>query len=324
MKPDQRPPAPSHVTGRLFALWVSCLSVATPAAPSLNGFDLSDTLVPAREILRGGPPRDGIPALDAPRFLSAAEAAREVKDDDRVLGLALGGEAHAYPIAIMNWHEIVNDTIAGLPVVVTYCPLCGSGIAFERRIDGRTRRFGVSGLLYNSDVLLYDRESESLWSQLLGRAVSGPMKGRRLVPIALEHTRWGRWRTGHPGTRVLSRRTGYDRDYDRDPYAGYRRSRRLVFPVAGTDRRYHPKETVVGLVIDGRARAWPFSELARVASPLRDRLAGRPLRVEFDVADGSARIVDGEGRRLAAVTAFWFAWIAFHPDTEVFHATREP
>ncbi len=324
MNRSRRRPTTLHVMGWLFALSVSCLSIATPAAPSLNGFDLSESLVPTHEILRGGPPRDGIPALDAPRFMTAAEAAREVKDDDRVLGLAIGGEAHAYPIAIMNWHEIVNDTIAGLPVVVTYCPLCGSGVAFERRIDGRTRRFGVSGLLYNSDVLLYDRESESLWSQLLGRAVSGRMKGRELVPIALEHTRWGRWRADHPGTLVLSRQTGYVRDYDHDPYAGYRQSRRLYFPVAGSDRRYHPKETVVGLVIDGRARAWPFSELARVASPLHDHLAGRPLRIEFDTVDGSARIIDGEGRQLAAVTAFWFAWIAFHPDTEVFHVTREP
>ncbi len=298
------------------------LCLALPAmARSLNGFDLSASLVPAGEILPGGPPRDGIPALDAPRFIPADEAESEVRDGDRVLGLVIDGEAHAYPIAIMNWHEIVNDTLAGRAVVVTYCPLCGSGVAFARRIAGRVRHFGVSGLLYNSDVLLYDRESESLWSQLLGRAVTGPMKGRRLEAIALEHTDWRGWRKAHPATLVLSRRTGYDRDYGRDPYAGYRQSRRLYFPVPGMDRRYHPKETVVGLVVDGRARAWPFSELARGHSPLHERFAGQAIRIEYDARSRTARIYNARGGRLPAITAYWFAWVAFHPDTQVYQAT---
>ncbi len=307
----------------LILSWLVGMAALEPSmgrpVPRPNDFDLEDALVPRERIVSGGPPRDGIPALDAPRFVPARDA-DWLDSDARVLGLVVDGDSHAYPVAIMNWHEIVNDTLAGRAVVVTYCPLCGSGVAFERRIGGLDRRFGVSGLLYNSDVLLYDRESESLWSQLLGRAIAGPMKGWRLEALPLEHTNWRDWRGRHPRTLVLSRRTGYDRDYDRDPYAGYGLSRRIYFPVPARDRRYHPKEWVVAIEIDGQARAWPFSELARGHTPLRERLAGRELRIEYDDRARTARIYNDRGERLPAVTAYWFAWVAFHPDTQVYQA----
>jgi len=284
-----------------------------------NGFDVSEASIPAAEIHLGGPPKDGIPAIDRPRFL-AAEQAGYLDDQAPVLGLALDGDAKAYPVAIMNWHEIVNDRIGGRPVSVTFCPLCGSGIAFSAEVGGRKLDFGVSGLLYNSDMLLYDRQSESLWSQLMGEAVSGPLKGTRLDTLVLEHTSWGDWRSRHPNTWVLSRETGYGRDYDRDPYAGYDNEEGLYFPVARRDPRYHPKERVLGLELDGRFKAYPFAELSRTDGLVEDRIGEHEILIRFDSANRSARALDSAGKPLPTVTTFWFAWYAFHPVTEVFKA----
>ncbi len=284
-----------------------------------NGFDLSAASIPADEIHLGGPPRDGIPAIDHPLFVSPEQ---DVSLDGRapVLGLELNGEARAYPVAIMNWHEIVNDQIAGRPVSVTFCPLCGSGIAFTAEVGGLALEFGVSGLLYNSDMLLYDRQTESLWSQLMGQAVSGALKGTRLSSIPLEHTSWADWRSRHPDTLVLSRETGYRRDYDRDPYAGYESKKGLYFPVAKRDPRYHPKERVLGLELDGKFKAYPFAELSQTNGEVRDKLAGRDILIRFDSTHRSARAFDATGKPLSAVTSFWFAWYAFHPETRVFQA----
>ncbi|MBI5136051.1 MAG: DUF3179 domain-containing protein [Nitrospirae bacterium] len=294
------------------------LTVGAALAEQRNDFDLTGALVPPEHIVSGGPPRDGIPAIDRPRLVTAGHAGF-LKPADRVLGLALDGETRAYPIAILNWHEIVNDTVAGRPVVITYCPLCGTGMAFDATVAGRARRFGVSGLLYNSDVLLYDRESESLWSQILGRAVSGPLKGESLAPIPLAHTTWGDWRRRHPDTAVLSTNTGYARDYGRAPYAGYADSPVVYFPTGAVDRRYHPKELVLGVAIGGVSKAYPFSELERAEGTVTDTLAGRTLTVVFDAGNQTARALDGD-REIPSVIAFWFAWHAFHPEGAVFTA----
>lgn len=304
-------------TGVLLGLLIIVIGAAI--GRENNGFDLSDSLVPADQIHLGGPPRDGIPAIDAPRF-EAADAAR-LDPTDRVLGLEVDGAARAYPIAILNWHEVVNDNIRDRPVAVTYCPLCGTGVAFAAEDGGRAIRFGVSGLLYNSDVLLYDRTTESLWSQIKMQAISGPRKGERLTPLPLTHTSWAAWREDHPGTLVLSRDTGFDRDYTRNPYAGYRSDRGLYFPVAAKSGRYHPKERVLGIEIDGRAKAYPFAELSLSGHrEIEDTFAGRRLTIRFDAGHESAEAFAEDGRQLPAVTAFWFAWYAFHPDGEVFSA----
>lgn len=283
-----------------------------------NGFDLRDTLIPARQIHHGGPPRDGIPAIDRPRFIYADKAS--LRDRDLVLGVAIGGSAKAYPIRIMNYHEIVNDRVGDEPVAITYCPLCGTGMAFSARIGGTIRSFGVSGLLYNSDVLLYDRESESLWSQIMRKAVSGPMKGTLLKQLPLSHTTWRDWRHRHPATLVLSGNTGHVRNYARSPYRGYARSGRVWFPVAHRDNRYHPKELVIGINVAGKSKVYPFAELAKHGSTLLDRFGGEQLRIEFDAANRTGRIFRSSGQELPSIIAFWFAWIAFHPDSEVYRA----
>ncbi|MDT8385607.1 MAG: DUF3179 domain-containing protein [Gammaproteobacteria bacterium] len=300
----------------LFAL--ALLPVQAASGQTLNGFDLSNASVPVEEILSGGPLRDGIPAIDRPRFVAAREAGF-LKDDDRVLGLVLSGIARAYPIRILNWHEIVNDRFDGEAVVISFCPLCGTGTAF-RPGQGKAKTFGVSGLLYNSDLLLYDRETESLWSQILAKAVSGTLHGERLQLLPLEHTTWRDWRERYPGTLVLSTDTGHRRDYNRSPYAGYETSGGLYFPVTRIDPRYHPKEQVIGIEIGGRFKAYPFGELARTTGEVIDEINGTKVIIRFDKTHRSAQAFDADNKMIPGITGFWFAWMAFHPDSEVFIA----
>jgi hypothetical protein len=297
------------------ALWVGLLPAASARAQAVrNGFALEPASIPVSEILAGGPRRDGIPALDHPPTLPSERSGWT--DGDRVLGVVVGGEARAYPLAILVWHELVNDTLGGEPILVSYCPLCGTGMVFDRRVAGRPRRFGVSGLLYRSDLLMYDRDSESLWSQISAEAVTGRLLGQRLRLLRARVEQWGRWRREHPGTTVLSRETGHQRDYDRTPYAGYASSRALMFPVPG-DRRYHPKLPTLGLRIPGEgARAYPASELVRAGGAVEERFLGREVRVRYEserqvfeaAAPPEVEIVEG----------FWFAWAAFHPETSVY------
>lgn len=306
---------------RLFALVVAAAGVsAAVSAQEMNGFDLKGSLIPITQINFGGPDKDGIPSIDKPDFVMAGFAAF-LRNDDQVLGLGSGDTARAYPIRILNWHEVVNDRVGGKPVVISFCPLCGTGVAFDARIDGRALSFGVSGLLYNSDVLLYDRQTQSLWSQLRAQAISGPLKGRHLTMLPLTHTTWADWRKTHPATQVLSTNTGSVRPYLRDPYSGYETSEELMFPVEFRAAGYHPKERVLGIRIGGEAKAYPFVELGKTSGELADRIGDTALIIRFDRKAGRATAHAGDGRQLAAVVAYWFAWYAFNPATSVFRAT---
>jgi hypothetical protein len=295
------------------------LMLSTASAESLNGFRIDNALIPVNDIKKGGPPRDGIPSLDDPKFV-AADSATYLKGRDRVLGISINGVSHAYPIRVLNYHEIVNDVIGGTAVVVTYCPLCGSGAAFEAAMNGRSYEFGVSGLLYNSDVLMYDRETGSLWSQLMVQAVTGPMTGTRLQQLPLSHTSWREWAERYPETRVLSNKTGYSRNYKVDPYPNYGRDGRLYFPVTHSSKKYRRKEIVMGLEIDSEFKAYPFKELKKGASRFDDEFAGETFSVEFDAKHQTARVVKADGSEIPTIMAFWFAWYAFHPETDVFEA----
>ncbi len=209
--------------------------------PATYGFDLSSSTVPAEEIVASGLPKDGIRAIQDPSILTGeqvdAQSRREklLVSGDRVIGVVVGDQARAYPIRILNWHEIVNDTLDGRPIAVTYSPLCDAAVAFDRRVGGEVLRFGVSGLLYNSNLLMYDRRpdrgGESLWSQLAFRAIAGPAAGRPLdlLPIAL--ISWGDWRKLHPGTTVLAPLPGMMDQYKADAYGSYFGTPKLRFPV---------------------------------------------------------------------------------------------
>ena len=286
-----------------------------------NGFDLSNSILPLEDILHGGPPRDGIPALSNPKLI-VPEKADYLEPADRVVGISLDGAARAYPIAILNWHEIVNDEIAGRRFAITYCPLCGTAVAFDANIDGQASDFGVSGLLYNSDVLLYDRDTESLWSQIMGQSVSGKRVGTALTALPINHTTWRDWLRRHPDTLVLSDDTGHLRDYQRDPYAGYEQSRYTYFAVNNkAPDNYHPKEIIVGLGVDGIYKAYPFIELDKQGkSRFSDTINGSRFDFDWDSTNRSVTITDAGGRQVAGIQGYWFAWFAFHPDTLVFKA----
>jgi len=286
----------------------------------LNGFDLKGASIPISEIFRGGPPRDGIPSIDKPAFNKAGNTI--VTDDSRILGVYINGIAKAYPINIMNYHEIVNDIFGENAVVITYCPLCGSGVAYHSNVAGKDRTFGVSGLLYNSDVLLYDRESESLWSQMMSEAVTGQLKGQKLTIIPTSNTTWREWKFRFPDSQILSQDTGFRRDYSRTPYMGYDESEQIYFPVSRSSKDYHPKELVIGIEVDGKYKVYPFSELAKSESVVQDTFNGLGITVIFDKKNNSARVLDSKQNEFQSITSFWFAWYAFHPNAKVFKAGK--
>jgi hypothetical protein len=302
----------------LLLLWAfTHIEGVVSARSVLNGFTVKDPLIPIEAIYHGGPPRDGIPALNKPKFVDAKRSKR-LNPEDRVLGLYYQGEAKAYPISILDYHEVVNDRYGHDRVVISFCPLCGTGMAFNARVDGRNLTFGVSGLLYNSDVLMYDKQTESLWSQIDQQAVSGPMKGASLSMLPIEHTTWNDWKSRYPHTKVLSFDTGHSLDYKKTPYTGYNDSQLIYFPVTHEDKRYHPKEVVLGVEVDGVYKAYPFSALTKTDSPLEDRVNGKKISITFDAKSRTGRIHDENGKPYPVLSAFWFAWIAFHPETAVY------
>jgi hypothetical protein len=250
--------------------------------------DTSRALVPIDEIVSGGPPPDGIPAIDRPAFVTSAAAAAWLAAREPVLALEVKGDARAYPLQILMWHEIVNDVVGGLPVAVTFCPLCNSGIAFERTVDGTALDFGTSGKLYKSDLVMYDRQSHSLWAQMEGRAIVGARAGARLAPIPTNTLSFEEWRASHPAGTVLSRDTGYNRSYGMNPYESYDQPRLGPFLFRGKlDPRRPPKERVVGIKLGEAARAYPWPVLAE-RRVVHDRLGDQELVILYQPGTLSA------------------------------------
>ena len=279
---------------------------------SYNGFDLQTCLIPKDEILSGGPPRDGIPALTDPAMVLASEV-EYLADEDRVVGVVREGEARAYPLRILVWHEIANDVVGETPVVVTYCPLCQSVLVFDRRVGDVERTFGVSGMLYNSNVLMFDRETESLWSQAQMRAVSGSAAAQtnRLMLLPSELTSWGDWKTRYPDTRVLSDDTGHDRPYQRQAYAQYFATDELMFPVemkADRPDGRNNKDLMAVVFAGGAAKAYAVEDVSGVVT---DRIDGVDVRL-YPVPDANSLRIEGEVSGVAYM--FWFTLSAMQPD----------
>lgn len=272
-------------------VFLSFLAVAVPAcaqepnsaARRIAGVDkwrtdFSRHSVPLEEIVSGGPPKDGIPSIDRPRFESVREAGRWLDDRDPVMVVENGEVAKAYPLAILTWHEIVNDEVAGLPVTITFCPLCNTALVFDRRLEGRLLDFGATGRLRHSDLVMYDRQTETWWQQATGGAIVGALVGKELRRVPSNTLAWATARELYPDLRVLSRDTGHDRQYGRNPYAGY--DDPGSGPIAAffnrdADRRMPAKERVVAVEL-GVGWAAPYSALrnARVANA---EVKGTPL-----------------------------------------------
>jgi hypothetical protein len=285
-------------------------STASPVPTGLSALDdpaaagLPRPLIDVSELRSGGPPPDGIPAIDEPRFVTPA-AADWLTEDEPVLVLETTDGARIYPVQIMIWHEIVNDVVDGRPVAVTYCPLCNSALAFSRRIGGQVLTFGTSGLLYNSDLVMYDRQTESLWPQLELRAVAGRLTGTELDPVVLSTLPWSQARETYPSAEVLSRETGFTRDYGSNPYIGYDDEDSDPFLFDGEpDARLPAKAQVVGLFRDSAPAAVPVSDL--VEGPLL--VAGPEGAVLLRITSQAASPLDREdiasGRLVPTVAAY--------------------
>lgn len=254
--------------------------------------DFARASVSLKEFKSGGPPRDGIPPIDRPRFVAVADADRFLGAREPVIVVQSGRTARAYPVQILVWHEIVNDVLDGRPIAVTYCPLCNSALVFDRRVKGSTLRFGTTGLLRNSDLVMWDRQTQSWWQQFNGTALVGRLLGSRLRPLSSQVLSWQDFRERYPDGSVLSRKTGFSRDYGHSPYPGYERPGERPFLYDGRlDARLPPKERVV-LVSSGDASVVvPFSRLRR--EPVADGVvAGRPYVVLFK--RGVASALDGD------------------------------
>jgi hypothetical protein len=349
--PPQRPPASARLDLR---------RTLGQDAPFLRRFDYHAMYTSAAV--------DAIRSIDRPCFESPAEAAPLLPDSSLVVGVERDGEARAYPVDLLSLHEVVNDVVGGQPIAITWCPLCASAVGYDRRVGDRTLTFGVSGYLYRANLVMFDRETGSLWSQLLGGGVTGAHRGHSLRRIPIVHETWGRWRAEHPETLVLSiRRDAAGRRFT-DPYAysssGEQDSNVPYSWYVTKVPVYHPRTVrgvddasrVYGVVLGGRAKAYPVPDL-RGEKVVEDVVAGQPLVVVPNEAAlaatiysrrvgdrvlsftrGGGALVDREtatrwsaatgraisgplaGRalgRLPAVTAYWFAWRRFFPETEI-------
>lgn len=275
--------------------------------------------VPLDQILSGGPPKDSISSIDSPQFDSVEKANAYLRDNGIGVAVSFNGVDRFYPNQITVWHEIVNDMVGGQPVLVTYCPLCGTGIVFDPIVKGEPTEFGTSGKLYQSNLVMYDRQTDSYWSQILGEAIVGEMAGTKLKLLPYQNMSWKDWKREHPKGEVLSRETGYGRDYTRSPYGDYDTNRSIFFPVEHRDDRYHPKAPTYSLVDNGKFKAYPQEELEKTSGDFTDTFAGRTLRVQYKKANKTVVFTDtATGEDVVPFYGFWFSWIAVHPDTEVF------
>lgn len=243
--------------------------------------------VPYDEILSGGVPRDGIPPIDNPEFISVSEANEWLEDPEPIFVVTIDGQTKGYPIQILTWHEIVNDTLNGVPITVTFCPLCNSAITFERTLNGTVYDFGVSGNLRNSDLIMWDRQTESWWQQLTGEAIVGELVGEQLTFVPTQLISWSAFKENFPEAEVLSRNTGHSRSYGRNPYAGYDSNPRPFLFDGTPDDRLMAVDRVIAVEMDGEAVAYPYAVLAE-QNVVADTVAGQPIVVFWEAGTTSA------------------------------------
>lgn len=298
----------------------------------LYNFDVSFSLIDVNKILPGGPPKDGIPALVKPDTVSLQKT-DFIEPTDRVVAVSIGGESRVYPLKILIWHEAINDTLNGIPIVVTYCPLCDSALVFHRESGGKVREFGISGLLYQSNVLLYDRQSnpreESLWSQLAMRAVTGPTaeQGLRLELIDSSLTTFHTRSSLHPESTIISDRTGYNRPYRQQAYTDYFATDQLMFPVVGrTYRRpdLKNKDRIVLVSLGSKQKAYAVPDIMQATGrTVEDTLGDMKIRLQGspDSRDIQVEPVAGPNAALPSLKRaymFWFAFDAFYSAAELY------
>jgi hypothetical protein len=276
---------------------------------TLRDFDntnINTATIPTDQIISGGPGKDGIPAIDAPIFVSIAET--KLDDDIEGVLIALEGEERFYPLTILVWHEIVNDQIGGTPFSVTFCPLCGSAITFDRRLGDQLLDFGVSGYLYESNLLMYDRQTESFWSQAVGEAVVGELVGAQLTYVPMQQITFGQLKADFSTSVVMSTDTGHIRNYGVYPYGDYAKTERTIFPVTVSDNRFFAKEIMYVVPVGDASIAIPKDSLIDTAT----RTVGeQELKL---VRDGGLINATLDGEPVPGYFEMWFSWATHHQD----------
>jgi hypothetical protein len=325
---------------------VTDVATAEPGETIINNValqsDFTGAKVAKKDLLQGCFAKDCIPSIDQPVFETAAQADQWLDPDDRVFALDYEGEVRAYPQRILNWHEIVNDQFGEVPVAITFCPLCGSAVAFERTIEGVITEFGVSGKLHNNDLVMYDRYQGNLWQQITGEAIVGPAAREDLVLEALPITitTWELWLAEHPDSQVLSRDTGHSRNYDQYPYGTYEQDDEILFGIKDLDKSLQIKTVVYGVEVKENgsgevggggeptgakteqsvvtlAKAYPESAFDK-NSKITDTIGNTRITLERQ-AGGEVVVTNlATGEEIIPTRLFWFAWAAFHPGTEVY------
>jgi hypothetical protein len=251
--------------------------------------DFSQRSISFDEVLSGGPPKDGIPSIDDPQFVSVEEADAWLEDNEPVVRIEAGGVAKAYPLQVLTWHEIVNDTVGGVPITVTFCPLCNTAIAFERTVNGQVLDFGTTGRLRFSNLIMYDRQTETWWQQATGEGIVGELTGTQLDFYPAELIAWSDFRQAHPDGKVLSRDTGYDRDYGRNPYACYDdiNSTPFLYEGPGTPGQLPAMARVLTVERGGEAVAYPY-EVLQEQRVVNDTVDDTEIAVFWEAGTASA------------------------------------
>ncbi|TDI67159.1 MAG: DUF3179 domain-containing protein [Bacteroidetes bacterium] len=338
---------------------VSCSSEDAqlpPGGGQGGGTTNQDWLIPVAEVFDGGPGRDGIPSLSNPDLLEASQT-DFLFDDELVLGYYNGETAIAFPHQILDWHEIINQRVNSSSIVITYCPLTGTGIGLSQEIDNQKTEFGVSGLLYNNNLIAFDRNTQSNWSQMTLKAVNGPLIGVEMPTFKLVETQWAVWKAMYLDTKVVSTDTGWDRPYGVYPYGDFKtNNNNLFFPLSNDDPRLERKERVHGVLIDGKAKVYRFGSFESNNSLIMDSFEGEDIvvvgnRSDFMVSffatlsdgskpnfsaidEGRAVLADDQGNKwdvfgfpvsgptplqsTQSFMGYWFAWGAFYPNPEIY------
>lgn len=268
--------------------------------------DFSKKSIDLNEVMAGGPPKDGIPAIDKPNFDDVAMAASWLDAREPVIRVEIDGQARAYPLQILIYHEIINDQFSDVPISVTFCPLCNSSIVFDRRLDGKLLDFGTTGLLRKSDMVMYDRQTESWWQQILGKGIAGRYTGAELTQLPSAIVSFEEFARAYPDGKVVNRDTGVSRPYGNNPYRGYDGIDQSPFLFKGVvDPRLPPMERVMQVSIDGAEKLYPFSRL-KGKGVLNDRVGDTPV-VLFSRA-GLLSVLDAasikKSREVQSVTAY--------------------
>jgi len=260
--------------------------------------------VPLSEILGGGPPKDGIPAILDPKFTGVEEAGKWL-DDEAVGILYKNGEVtRFYPYAVLYWHEIVNDNVAGLPITVTFCPLCGSAIIFDAKDDV----FGVSGKLWESNLLMYDKKTETLWSQIRGEGIVGDRTGETLEILDANVISFAELKERYTDADVLSKDTGYRRNYGQSPYGNYESNNELFFPVSKSDEAFSKKELFHLVYVDDKSVGFNRSDLFK-AGEAEVEVNGRIIRAEIE-GESTIKVTDTvTGEQFPGFITMWFSWV---------------